>query len=51
MQLPDEAKAQGARPSWMGYISSADVDAEVSAVSATGGQDKCTLGGSATGGR
>lgn len=38
MELPDEAKTQGARPSWMGYISSADVDAEVAAVSAAGGQ-------------
>ena len=29
MLLPDEAKAQGARPSWFGYISTPDVDADV----------------------
>jgi predicted enzyme related to lactoylglutathione lyase len=37
MTLPDEAKAQGARPLWMGYISTPDVDAEVTAVAAAGG--------------
>jgi hypothetical protein len=38
LKLPDEAKAQGARPSWMGYISTPDVDAEVAAVTTAGGQ-------------
>ena len=38
MQLPDEAREQGARPSWMGYVSCADVDAEVAAVSDAGGK-------------
>jgi predicted enzyme related to lactoylglutathione lyase len=38
MRLPDEARAQGARPAWMGYISSPDVDAEAAAVEAAGGQ-------------
>jgi len=37
MTLPDEAKAQGARPLWMGYISTPDVDAEIAAVAAAGG--------------
>jgi len=38
MQLPGEAREQGARPSWTGYISCADVDAEVAEVSAAGGK-------------
>ncbi len=38
MLLPDEAKAQGARPSWFGYITSPDVDADVAAIVAAGGQ-------------
>lgn len=38
MRLPDEAKGQGARPSWMGYISCGDIDAEVAAVAAAGGK-------------
>jgi len=38
MRLPEEAREQGARPSWMGYISCADVDAESAAVVAAGGR-------------
>ncbi|MCI4678253.1 VOC family protein [Rhodoblastus acidophilus] len=38
MLLPEEAKAQGARPSWFGYVTSPDVDADVAAIVATGGQ-------------
>lgn len=38
MELPAEAKAQGARPSWMGYIHTPDVDAEVASIVAAGGQ-------------
>ncbi len=38
MLLPDEAKAQGARPSWFGYISTPDVDADVEAIVAAGGK-------------
>lgn len=38
MQLPREAKAQGARPSWFGYISSDDVDADVDRILAAGGR-------------
>ncbi len=38
MKLPDSAKAGGARPSWLGYISTDDVDAELAAVTAAGGQ-------------
>ncbi|WP_374545114.1 VOC family protein [Rhodoblastus sp.] len=38
MALPDEAKAQGARPSWFGYVASADVDADVAAITAAGGR-------------
>jgi predicted enzyme related to lactoylglutathione lyase len=38
MLLPDEARGQGARPSWMGYISCDDVDAETRAVAAAGGK-------------
>jgi predicted enzyme related to lactoylglutathione lyase len=37
MLLPDVAKAQGARPSWFGYISTPDVDADVKAIVAAGG--------------
>lgn len=38
MLLPEEAKAKGARPSWMSYISSADVDADVEKILAAGGK-------------
>lgn len=38
MLLPEEAKAQGAKPSWFGYISSRDVDADVAAIVKAGGQ-------------
>ena len=38
MLLPEEAKAQGARPSWFGYITSPDVDADVAAIVGAGGQ-------------
>ena len=38
MLLPEEARAQGARPSWFGYVTSPDVDADVAAVVAAGGQ-------------
>jgi uncharacterized protein len=38
MLLPEEAKAQGARPSWFGYISTPDVDKEVEAIVAAGGK-------------
>jgi len=37
MPLPEEARAQGARPAWMGYISTSDLDAEVAAVAEAGG--------------
>ncbi len=36
MLLPDAVKAQGARPSWFGYISTPDVDADVKAIVAAG---------------
>ena len=38
MQLPEEAKTQGARPSWFGYVSSDDVDADVEKILAAGGR-------------
>ena len=38
MLLPDEARAQGARPSWFGYITSRDVEADVAAIVAAGGK-------------
>ena len=38
MLLPEEAKAQGARPSWFGYIASPDVDADAAGVVAAGGR-------------
>jgi predicted enzyme related to lactoylglutathione lyase len=38
MLLPEEAKAQGARPSWFGYITSRDLDADVAAIVSAGGQ-------------
>jgi predicted enzyme related to lactoylglutathione lyase len=38
MLLPEEAKAMGARPHWMSYISSDDVDADVEKVVAAGGK-------------
>jgi hypothetical protein len=38
MQLPEEAKAQGARPSWFGYVLSSDVDADVEKIMADGGR-------------
>ena len=37
MPLPDDAKAMGVPPCWTGYIGSADVDADVNRVAATGG--------------
>lgn len=36
--LPEEAKAQGARPSWFGYIASPDVDADAAQIVAAGGR-------------
>jgi predicted enzyme related to lactoylglutathione lyase len=36
--LPDEAKAEGARPSWFGYIATPDVDAQAAAIVAAGGR-------------
>jgi uncharacterized protein len=38
MKLPEEAKAQGARPSWMGYIWVDDVDATAAKIAEKGGQ-------------
>jgi uncharacterized protein len=38
MLLPEEAKAMGARPSWFGYISSPDIDADINAIVAAGGK-------------
>ncbi len=38
MQLPQEAEAQGAPPSWFGYIASDNVDAEVEKILAAGGK-------------
>jgi uncharacterized protein len=38
MLLPEAAKAMGARPHWMGYISSDNVDADVEKVAAAGGK-------------
>ncbi len=38
MLLPEEAKAQGARPSWFGYIASPDVDADAAGIVAAGGR-------------
>lgn len=37
MEIPAEARAQGARPGWIGYIAVDDVDAKTAAVSAAGG--------------
>ncbi len=37
MTLPEEAKAMGARPAWMGYIFAADVDKATEAVKTAGG--------------
>jgi predicted enzyme related to lactoylglutathione lyase len=37
MPIPEEARAMGARPGWMGYIGVADVDATVVRVQAAGG--------------
>lgn len=37
MPLPEEARAMGARPGWMGYIGVADVDAMAARVQAAGG--------------
>ncbi|TAL77734.1 MAG: VOC family protein [Burkholderiaceae bacterium] len=37
MTLPDEARAQGARPGWMGYVGVSDVDACQAQVTAKGG--------------
>ena len=38
MELPAEAEAMGARPAWMGYIYSDDVDADVQKIVADGGK-------------
>ena len=38
MVLPDEARAQGARPSWIGYVSVDDVDAFAKKVTQAGGK-------------
>ena len=38
MQLTDEMKQHGARPTWLGYILVADVDASVAAIHQDGGQ-------------
>jgi predicted enzyme related to lactoylglutathione lyase len=38
MAVPEEAKAQGARPSWFGYIASDDVDGDVGKILAAGGK-------------
>lgn len=40
MTIPDEARAQGVPPCWSGYISTDDVDAEVTRVTAAGGSIK-----------
>jgi uncharacterized protein len=37
MPIPEEARAMGARPGWMGYIGVADVDATAARVQAAGG--------------
>jgi predicted enzyme related to lactoylglutathione lyase len=37
MTLPEDAKAMGARPSWFGYVSTPDVDAEAALIQAAGG--------------
>jgi len=37
MEIPAAAKAMGMRPSWLGYISVADVDASVAKITAAGG--------------
>lgn len=38
MTLPEEARAKGARPSWIGYIAVDDVDAYAQRVTAAGGR-------------
>ena len=38
MDMPEEAKAMGARPGWMGYIWIEDVDASVKRLTAAGGK-------------
>jgi uncharacterized protein len=38
MLLPEDAKAQGARPAWFGYVATPDVDADVAAIVAAGGK-------------
>jgi predicted enzyme related to lactoylglutathione lyase len=38
MTVPEEAVKMGARPSWIGYVAVADVDAEAQRVTALGGQ-------------
>lgn len=38
LTLTDEMKASGARPAWLGYLHSADVDATVAAILADGGK-------------
>ena len=37
MAIPDEARAMGARPAWVGYIGVDDVDADAARVKAAGG--------------
>lgn len=37
MALPPEAQAAGGRPGWVGYIASADVDAQAAAIARLGG--------------
>lgn len=38
MEIPAEARAQGAQPGWIGYIAVDDVDAKTAAVAAAGGK-------------
>lgn len=38
MRLTDEMAAQGARPTWLGYINVADVDATVASTASSGGK-------------
>ncbi len=40
MSIPDEARARGVPPCWSGYVSTDDVDAEVTRVAAAGGSVK-----------
>jgi predicted enzyme related to lactoylglutathione lyase len=38
MQLPDEAKQQGAAPHWLAYVATPDIDARVETITQLGGQ-------------